>query len=216
MLRYHCLFIHVEQISNLGQAIGAESQLGKRQHRISRERCLELIAEFLSVPSGGDRFQATTAALFLALGRQFRLFSEVRRGKITAADAAAGMLADIECVNEQDEIVLVVEAKDRELTITQLQDKIPLLREKKVSEAFFVAAQGMASADEQNISQLIAQEFVSGQNIYVTQLMPLARVVLALLKEPGRRLFLELLSQQLDDYSDVEHRRAWSALLVTS
>ncbi len=79
-----------------------------------------------------------------------------------------------------------------------------------------MAARGMASADEQKIGDLIAKEFVSGQNIYVTELTPLARVVLALMKEEGRRVFLELVGDQLDSYSDVEHRRAWSALLGKS
>jgi hypothetical protein len=182
-------------------------------HRISLDTTLRLIAEFLSVRSGGDRFQAITAALFLALGRQFGLFTQIRREKITAADTSAGMSADLECLNDQGELVLVVEAKDRELTITQLQDKIPVLREKRVAEAFFVAARGMATVDEAKIRETIAQEFVSGQNIYVTELIPLAQVVLALLKEQGRRGFLELVGEQLDVYSDLEHRRAWAGAL---
>jgi hypothetical protein len=183
-------------------------------HRISLERSLLLIDEFLAVRSRGDRFQAVTAALFLAAGRQFGLFSDLRRGKITAADTAAGMLADIECVEQSGQVVLVVEAKDRELTITQLQDKIPGLRHKRVSEVFFVAAQGLALADADRIRDLIAQQFVSGQNIYVTELVPLARVVLALMKEQGRRRFLELVGEQLDLYSDIDHRRAWATLLT--
>jgi hypothetical protein len=122
----------------------------------------------------------------------------------------------LECVSKQGTIVLAVEVKDRELTVSQIRNKIPGIREKQVSEIFFIAQQGIASADKQEISGVIEHEFVSGHNVYVTDLISLARVVLALLGEQGRRAFLAEVGNQLDKYrSDINHRRAWANLLGT-
>ncbi len=181
--------------------------------RISLERALALIDTFFEERSGGDRFQAVLAALFVALGRQFNIFSNVRRERVNAADAASGQIADIECLTESGDIVFAVEAKDRQLSITQLQDKIPGLREHQVTEAFFVAAKGMAAQDAAAIQETVDREFISGQNIYVTEFHPLARVVMALIGEAGRRSFLEQVGRQLDEFCDIQHRRAWAGLL---
>jgi hypothetical protein len=182
--------------------------------RISLQRSLSLIEQFLVELSGGDRLLALTSALFVVLGRRFRLYSDVRRASITAADSATGMLADLECVSKKGEIVFAVEVKDRELTISQLRGKIPNIRERQVSEIFFVAQQGIAPKDEAQVSGLIADEFVSGHNLYVMDLLSLAQVTLALLGEHGRRHFLREVGTQLDTYhSDISDRRAWANLL---
>lgn len=182
--------------------------------RISHSDCLQLIEAFLAQKSGGERFEAVTAALFDAIGRHFAAYAEVRRAKVTAADAASGMSGDIECLDAQGEIVLVIEPKDRQLTITQLKDKVPGLRENKISEAFFVAGKGIRRENGEAIRELIDREFASGQNIYVTELVPLCTTLLALLGEKGRRTFLESIGRQLHEHSDVHHRRAWAQALA--
>lgn len=184
--------------------------------RISLDQSLSLIEGFLTDLSGGDRLLALTSALFAVIGRRFRLYSDVTRASITSADAATGMLADLECVSKKGEVVLAVEVKDRQLTINQLRGKIRNIREKQVSEIFFVAQQGIAVEDKEEVQSLIAREFVSGHNLYVTELASLARVALALLGEEGRRDFLREVGTQLDTYnSDIRHRRAWADLLST-
>lgn len=184
--------------------------------RISLDKSIELIGNFLAAQSGGDRLLALTSALFVVIGKKFGLYSEVRRASITSADVATGMLADLECVSKQETIVLAVEVKDRELTVSQIKGKIPNIREKQVSEIFFVAQQGIAPMEEKEISDMIEHEFVSGHNVYVTDLFSLSKVVLALMGEQGRRAFLAEVGNQLDKYrSDINHRRAWANLLGT-
>lgn len=184
--------------------------------RISLSKSIELIKSFLAERSGGDRLLALTAALFVVIGKRFRLYSDVCRASITASDVATGLLSDLECVSEQGDIVLAVEVRDREITISQIRSKIPNIREKKVSEIFFIAQQGIAPTDEKDISNIISNEFVSGHNVYILDLISLSQVILALLGEQGRRDFLTAVGAQLDEYhSDVSHRRAWAALLAT-
>jgi hypothetical protein len=182
--------------------------------RISLNKSIELIESFLAKQSGGDRLLALASALFVVVGRRFRLYSTVRRASITTADVATGMLADLECISAKGDIVIAVEVKDRELTISQLKGKIPSIREKQVSEIFLVAQQGVAPKDEKQVFNLINHEFISGHNVYITDLISLSWAVLALLGEQGRRDFLAEVGTQLDKYrSDLSHRRAWASLL---
>lgn len=182
--------------------------------RISLGRCLRLIEDYLGQLSGGDRLLALTSALFVVIGRRFQLYSSVRRATITTADQATGMLADLEAVSEDGKIVLTVEVKDRTLTISQIKGKIANVDEKQISEVFFVAQQGISGGDVVEVQSLIDSEFVAGHNIYLTDLLALARVALALLGEPGRHDFLVEVGNQLEVYrSDIQHRRAWAELL---
>jgi|FLYL01.1.fsa_nt_gi hypothetical protein len=71
-------------------------------------------------------------------------------------------------------------------------------------------------AIKNDVQALIDHEFVSGHNIYITTLSALAREVLQLLGEQGRREFVAEVGKQLEQYrSDVHHRRVWADLLGT-
>jgi hypothetical protein len=142
-------------------------------------------------------------------------YETVRRGKITAADQASGMLADLECVAKGGNIVFAVEVKDRQITISQLRAKLRTIREKQVSEIFFVA-QGMPQAEEAEIGAIIDREFTSGQNVYITDLLKLCTTVLSIFGENGRRDFLMETASQLETYkSEIMHKKAWASLLAS-
>lgn len=182
--------------------------------RISLNQCISLITIFLSEQSGGDRVQAIASALFLTVGNNFSLYSDVRRANINAADASSGQVADLECISANGEIILAVEVKDRDLTINQIKDKLPKIRAQKVTEILFIVQQGIAKGDEEDICELIDKEFVSGQNIYVFDLLTMAKSLLALLGEEGRESFLDFVGKELDRYrSDIIHRKVWANLL---
>ncbi len=181
--------------------------------RSSLQDTLRIMEEYLSEHSGGDRLMALSSALFSIIGRRLQLYEKVKRGKITAADKATGLVADLECASKTGKIIMGVEVKDRELTITHLRGKIPSIREKKVTEMFFVA-QGISKKDKDEIQKAIAKEYASGHNIYVVNIISLSKAVLALVGEQGRREFLDEVGNQLDEYkSDIVHRRKWAELL---
>jgi len=182
--------------------------------RVSLHKAMKVIDEFLSEHSGGDRLLALSSALFTVIGERFRLYSKVRRGKITATDQPTGMLADLECVDKDGRIVFAVEVKDRQITVAQLKAKVRTIREREVSEIFFVATEGTVASEEPALRSLVEREFASGQNIYVTNLHRLSRTALALVGEKGRRNFLIETSKQLEEYrSDIIHPQAWSSIL---
>lgn len=184
-------------------------------NRISLDKALEIVSGFMSTTSGGDRMEAVCSALFRTIGDAFSLFDEVKRAKVNVADTASGMLADIECWY-QGRIVLLVEVKDRVLSMTQLDRKIEGARAQHIAEILFVVQSGSGAAQDEQMGSRIYSEFASGQNVYVAAFRPFAFGVLILLGERGRVKFLDEIGKELDrGGSGIAHRRAWADLLRT-
>jgi hypothetical protein len=185
-------------------------------HRVSLDDTLRITREFLKEKSSGDRFECLLAALFSQLGSSFGLYSEVLRTKSNSADASTGMVADIECRDSKGALVAAVEAKDRNITVTQLQEKIPLWREAGLTEAFLIATKDVKTADAQKIAEAQRVEFSSGHNIYCLPWDAFASSIFALIGETGRSEYLKKVAAELDKYSAVQHRRTWADLLKTA
>lgn len=182
-------------------------------NRISLHNTYQLIERYLSEKSGGDRIEAICTALFQTISDRFNIFDDVRREKVNAADASSGMVADIECWLD-GRIVLLVEVKDRGLTLTQLDAKLDIARSKKISEILFIAEQGKETPEEEKIDTRIISEFTSGQNIYVSNFSDFSLGLLILLGEEGRVDFLDWVGKELDRVnSPITHRRNWADLL---
>jgi len=182
-------------------------------NRVSLHSTYQLVERYLSEKSGGDRIEAVCTALFQIIGERFNIFDEVRREKVNAADASSGMVADIECWLD-GKIVLLVEVKDRSLTLTQLDAKLDIARSRKISEILFIAEQGKEQTEEKVITARVSSEFTSGQNIYVANFFDFSLGVLILFGETGRVDFLDRVGKELDRVnSPISHRRAWANLL---
>lgn len=182
-------------------------------NRISLDQTYQVVQKYLAAKSGGERMEAMCTALFQTIGRRFGLFDEVRREKVNAPDFPSGMAADIEC-RLRGRVVLLVEVKDRLLTLIQLDTTLDAARAAHISEILFVAEQGKDPVDEPGITARIASEYTSGQNIYVTNFADFALGILILFGEDGRVEFLRAVGQELDrSGSRIEHRKAWAELL---
>jgi hypothetical protein len=182
-------------------------------NRVSLNDTHQMIETYLAEKSGGDRIEAICTALFQTIGDRFSLFDAVRREKVNAADASSGMVADIECWLD-NKIVLLVEVKDRSLTLTQLDAKLDIARSEKISEILFIAEKGKENGELEAINARITSEFKSGQNVYVVNLFDFSLGILMLLGEEGRVEFLDRIGQELDRVnSPITHRRAWANLL---
>lgn len=181
--------------------------------RTSLEGIVALLAEFLKEKSGGDRPEVVATALFRVVGRQFRLFSEVRRFRTNAPDAASGQAADIECLDEKGIIVLAVEVKDSDIRISHISDKIGRAREKNITEFLFLVRRENGEFSKP-VQERINAEFASGQNIYVFDLLEFVTPILVLLGERGRTEFLRDVGRVMEEYSSsFVTRKHWSELL---
>lgn len=181
--------------------------------RISLENALLLARRFLEQKSGGDRSLALCGALFDAIGIHFGLYGKVDRARINASDEAIGQAADLECVNNQGEVVLAIEVKERTLTLTDVEGTLRKCRKRKIKDIFFAAPR--VKKDEQSaIDEGIARAFASGQNLYVFDFFDLARSVLSLGGEQIRITFLQKVGEHLDLWNtQPSHRQAWKSLL---
>jgi hypothetical protein len=182
-------------------------------NRISLQATHHLIEQYLVEKSGGDRIEAIATALFQVIGERFQLFDEVKREKVNAADLSSGMVADIECWLDNI-VVLLVEVKDKTLTLTQLDAKLDTARSQKISEILFIAEQGKNKSEEERINARITSEFTSGQNIYISSFSDFSLGIFILLGEEGRVDFLDRIGKELDRVnSAINHRRTWANLL---
>lgn len=197
----------------IARLLGAVRVSYPTPRRVSLGKTRELLESFLQSPSGGDKAQAVATALLGVVGHRFGLYSEVKRAKTNAADAASGQVADLEC-REKGRVILAVEVKDVKLTINQIEEKIGKAREHKVTELLYLVKTGIEQGQETSVRTRIQAEFSSGQNIYVFDLQEFAHVLLALLGEEGRSEFVIEVGRVLDEYtSPLRYRREWAALL---
>lgn len=182
-------------------------------NRCSHLAALKAINSFLEDKTGGLRLQLVTASLFRVLGKITGLFSSIVVNHINAADAGTGNAADLECCDAAGNCVLAVEVKDRELTLCQVQDKLPAMRERGIRELLFLV-RGTTQISEE-LTALIQREFVSGQNLYTLSFQNFLETSLSLIGEQGRREFFIAVGSELESQRcDYLHRKCWSDLLA--
>lgn len=183
--------------------------------RISFAQSLSLLHDFLDERTGGLRLQAIAVALLRVLGKAMNLFESVKSAPVNAADASTGLAADLSCLDEEGRVVLAVEVKDRKLTLRQVQDKLPIVRERGIKELLFLVQGGIEKRDKKKVSTLIEREFGVGQNIYVGEFVEFFKTCLVVLGEEGRRVLFSEIGTCLDEFrADISHRQTWAQLLA--
>lgn len=162
--------------------------------RVSLEQSIEITHRFLSKKSGGERPLIVADALMRTIGKAFRLFDEVLRQGVNEADSASGTAGDIICIRNdeelsREEIVLVVEVKDRNLTLTELNASIEKARRNNAPCLLFVIP-SLEPADRNEIMVRAHQEWTQGMNIHFGQLNELMRMAFSFTDERYRTEFL--------------------------
>lgn len=181
--------------------------------RISLVQAINIVKEFLSESSGGDRGLSVAAAVFSILAKRTSMYKEIRRNKINASDASTGLSGDIECIGDNDEIILSVEVKEKKLTLNEVQSTIFKARKSSLREILFNAP-SINPVEESKIEELFEKTWASGTNLYVLSIEELLNVGLALVGEDGRKEFLKEVSKQLDEYNTQPiNRKRWKELL---
>ncbi len=183
-------------------------------NRTSLEQTTRVVEAFLSTKSGGLRLQAIATALFRSIGHRFGLFATVHVKSVNAADAATGNAADLECRDSKGNVAIAVEVKDRSLTLRHAESVIPSARDKGIREVLFLVQGGVETSDKDSLAILFAQQFGTGQNLYVSEFRSFLETCLVLFGEGGRRVFMQEVGISLDeDKADITHRKAWALLL---
>ena len=182
--------------------------------RVSQHHLENLVEVFLSVPSGGLRPLAVSAALFKVLGEGFSLFSDVRSQGINEADVASGMPGDITCYDHTGQICLAVEVKDVNLTLAHVQEASRKARQSGDGLSnFLFAVPGVQERDSTNIMDLAQRNWAAGLNLYSVTIQVLIGTIFVLLEERWRVQFLREVGRELDERQNQPARRAWHDLL---
>jgi hypothetical protein len=182
-------------------------------NRSSLEDTLQCLARFLSIASGGTRFQAVAMAIFTELAEFGVQYEDIRSGHINSADAAVSGAGDIEFGLKQARIA--VEAKDRALNFAEVEASVEKSRIAGITELIFVVNRSPTAifhppSDEALCHAIAERQFSEGLNVYFEPFPELARAIFTLVGEVGRRRFLELVGEALEaQKADAQHRWAW-------
>ena len=182
--------------------------------RIGLERLSRILHTYLEVSNGGLRPLVVATALMSTVGKAFSIFSRVESQGLNEADTATGKPGDIMCYDEADELVLAVEVKGDQLTLTELENSINKARSSRVANVLF-ATPGPVADQKQAMEAKIAEEFAQGTNIYQTSIGALARSSFMLLGEEWRVEFLRAICGELDARTSQPSDRLTFADLLT-
>ena len=184
-------------------------------NRASLDDVMRCIGEFISSRSGGARLQAVVLALISALASQGMAYADIRSRHVNAADKGSGAAGDVTFA--VDGRASAIEVKDRALTKAEFDATVEKCRIANARELLFVIrAQPALAPDLSAVSfaDICRQQFSSGLNVYLEQFDVIARIVLTLVGEAGRRAFLEAVGSGLAaQNADVTHKWAWAALV---
>ena len=182
--------------------------------RVSLPDMIGALDAFLSEPSGGFRALAVTTAMMGVLGDGFSLFVRVEAQGLNEADAASGAPGDVMCYGPDGDMVLAVEVKDRELTLSDVRSSTRKARETDAAlTSLLFATPGVKRQDDEAIRESAATTWASGLNVYQADIIELAASTFVLLAEGWRPTLLRQIGEELDRRGDHAHRHAWRDLL---
>lgn len=180
--------------------------------RVSLNQVLCLLETYLSSPSAGLRSMAAATALLKIVGRSLGLFSVTSQG-LNESDAASNVSGDIVCSGDDGHPVLVVEVKERDLTLKEFESTVTKARSHGVSTVTFLVP-GLRVQDEKAIRDRTAAVWAQGTDVHATSLPRFAEAVLLFVEERWRHELLSEIGAELNRRNaSHEHRRAFADLL---
>ncbi len=182
--------------------------------RVSLPDMLGTLDKFLSEPSGGFRTLAVATAMLAVLGKGFSLFARIESQGLNEADAVSGAPGDVMCYGPDNDMLLAVEVKDRELTLADVRASTRKAREADAALTnLLFATPGVRRQDSGAILESATAAWAAGLNVYQADIVDLAASTFVLLAETCRPALLRQIGEELDRRGDHAHRRAWRGLL---
>ena len=201
-------------LSSVARRMAGQSFRYQIPVRVSLPVMLNTLDTFLREPSGGFRALAVTTAMMGVLGEGFSLFARIESQGLNEADVASGAPGDIMCYDQDDDMALPVEVKDRNLTLSDVRSSTRKAREADAALTnLLFSTLGVSKQDAAAIDESAAAAWASGLNVYQANIIDLAASTFALLAEAWRPALLRQIGDELDRRGDHAHRRTWHALL---
>ncbi len=201
-------------LESAARRLAAQSFVYQIPIRVSLPQMIRVLEAFLSDASGGLRPLVVTAALMTILGRGFSLFANVSSQGLNEADSSSGAPGDVMCKDEDGNIILAIEVKDRNLTLADVRSSTQKARASSdpLSNLLF-ASPSIRDDQREAICETMETAWASGLNISQIGVVDLTYATFSLLSEDWRPRLLREIGAELDSRADHEHRRAWHDLL---
>ncbi len=184
--------------------------------RVSMSQTIGVLEKFLAENSGGFRPLVVSTAIMAIIGRSFSLYTTVTSQGLNQADTSSGAPGDIMCFDDNENMILAVEVKDRSLTLADVRTTELKVRASKHSlNNLIFATPDIKVAERNGIEKNIETAWASGLNMNQISIINLTKVVLALLSEDWRPKLLHEIGSELDSRADHKHRIAWRDLLTS-
>ncbi|MDE2968480.1 MAG: restriction endonuclease, SacI family [Chloroflexota bacterium] len=181
--------------------------------RINLDDLCEMVSKYLATPSGGVRAQGLATALLQTLGEAFSLFDNVEATGVNEADSASGKPGDIICYDDDGNVTLAIEVKDRDLTLVEFDNTLNKAQSAGTQRVLFVVPR-MSPGDTDQVQDKIKAEWAKGRDIHSIWIVDLIRSTFMLLEETWRVEFIERVGVELDRRGvALTHRQAWADLL---
>ena len=205
----------------LRRCLASIARRGRKQNvtfvfpaRVSLERLCEMVSDFSGKPSGGLRPMAVCVALMQVIGKATTLFDRVESQGLNEADSQSDAAGDITCYKD-GKVVLVVEVKDRAITLTDCSDTVTKARGSGITNVLF-AAPSIKAGQDTTMSALKDKVWREGCNVYNADIVSIMRHVFMLLDEKWRIDLLKLVADELETRGRYEDRAEWSEQCVAS
>ncbi len=183
--------------------------------RVSLPATLRIMESFLADASGGLRPLAVATAMMIVCGRAFSIFESVSSQGLNEADSSSGVPGDVMCFDNSGSLVMVVEVKDRFLTVADVRSSTGKARTStEPFSSLLFATPGIQGDERGEIRHNMETAWASGLNINQIDIVDLANAVFALLPEGWRPKILREIGVELDRRADHTHRHAWHELLL--
>jgi len=133
---------------------------------------------------------------------------------VNEADAASGVPGDVMCYAADDSLIMVVEVKDRNLTLTDVRSSTRKAQQADERfSSFLFTSPGIVPSEKAEIEESMERAWASGLNLYQVDLLELAASSFVLLNEEWRPKLLRGIGSELDRRREHRHRRVWYEIL---
>lgn len=142
-------------------------------------------------------------------------FARVLSQGVNVADSLTGVPGDVMCFDDDNNMILAVEVKDRMLTLSDVRNSARKAQAStdKLSN-FLFATPGFRNEENNQIREVMATAWASGLNINQIDIVTLASMAFALLSEDWRPKLLREIGKELDERGDPAHRHARHIVLL--
>jgi SacI restriction endonuclease len=207
------LFLH-QAVSILMRLVDEQDAPLVVPDQIPPQVVVQIVEQFLSEPSGGDRALAITTAIFEVMLAPLLKIVRVERSAVNASDQSTDAAGDIMCFDEDDSLMIAVEVKERSLNFEDVRSALSKFKDTHFGRYVF-AAPVVEKVDRESVEDAAVNEFRKrGRSCHFVDVEGLLKACLLMHDDKINGAFLRQVDQLLTKYNtQPANRTAWRDLV---